>query len=41
VGGTVDVVLDVVERRRELAAQPEPAAKEPPAEADPPPDQMA
>jgi hypothetical protein len=41
VGGTVDVVLDVVERRRELAAPEPPAPKEPPPEADPPPDPTA
>ena len=38
VGGTVDVVLDVVERRRELATHEPAAPKEPPPEADPPPD---
>ena len=40
VGGTVDVVIDVVERRRELAAHEAPAAKEPTPAADPPPDEI-
>jgi hypothetical protein len=41
VGGTVDVVIDVVERRRERAAHEPLAAKDPPPEAEPPPDPTA
>jgi hypothetical protein len=41
VGGTVDVVIDVVEHRRELAAREAPPATEPLPEADPPPDEKA
>ena len=36
-GGTVDVVIDVVERRRELAAREAPAATESPSEGEAPP----
>jgi hypothetical protein len=41
VGGTVDVVIDVVEQRREAAAREAPAATEPLPGADPPPDEKA